>query len=679
VDRAGNRAGLRATVHVDRTAPEVVPAVRDADRGQWWSAPVDVSFRCTDAVSGVAHCPAPVTVGEGADQVVSATARDVAGNEAAASRPGLQVDLTAPVLTGTAEPAPASGWYRSDVTVTWDCRDPLSGVDGGCPEPTVLTGEGDLAAAATVQDRAGHRTTATVDGIRVDRTSPVTAAELPVEPESGWYAGRVPVVLTATDALSGVARTTVSVDGGPAQTYDGPVVVEGDGVHTVRFWSTDEAGNTEQSRTVTLLVDGVAPASSVRTSSEPGATGWHAGPVSVLLAATDAGSGVAETQVALGDGAARPVTGSLLVEGDGVHVLRFWSTDGAGNVEPARTLEVRIDGTLPVTTPSAPAVPASGWYAGPVDVTLAAADATSGVVSTTVVVDGAPARAYTGPVRVSGDGRHTVRFWSTDAAGNVEESTTLALAIDATAPQLALTGPQDGRTYLLGEAVPAVSCSASDAGSVPDPASLAEQLTGRHRLAEQVVRPSCGPVSASCGAVASIARASVVDSSTLPAASVLQNRTVCRPSPLTRTTGVGPGGRAVDHDRRADDAGRGVAAARVTSTGPAYHRRPARRCRRGGDGQGAVDPHLEGPRRLDVAGAVGAPEPQHVHAVALDQQRAGHRRAAPSPSATCVSATPEPASVAARSTDTGPACQPVAPGSELVRTELAGRPRRPAA
>src|SRR5688572_8183734 len=101
-------------------------------------------------------------------------ARSRAGNEAHATVGGISVDKTAPALSGapTAQ-ANEAGWYRDVVAVHWSCDDNLSGVASDCPANQTITGEGDnLAATATIQDKAGNATTSTVGGVRIDRTAP---------------------------------------------------------------------------------------------------------------------------------------------------------------------------------------------------------------------------------------------------------------------------------------------------------------------------------------------------------------------------------------------------------------------------------------------------------------------------------------------------------------------------
>ena len=73
-----------------------------------------------------------------------------------------------------------------------------------------------------------------------------------------WRKDAVTVWLTAADPLSGVAATRFVLDGTEVATYTAPVTVTGDGMHTLEFWSTDVAGNTEATRSATVRVDAIA-------------------------------------------------------------------------------------------------------------------------------------------------------------------------------------------------------------------------------------------------------------------------------------------------------------------------------------------------------------------------------------------------------------------------------------
>jgi hypothetical protein len=65
----------------------------------------------------------------------------------------------------------------------------------------------------------------------------------------------------------------------------------------------------------------------------------------------------------------------------------------------------------------------------PDQITLTAADATSGVASTVYQLDGGSTTTYTAPFPVSALGSHTLTFHSTDNAGNVESTETLNFSV----------------------------------------------------------------------------------------------------------------------------------------------------------------------------------------------------------------------------------------------------------
>jgi hypothetical protein len=397
VDKAGNTATDPATVSIDRTAPTIKASTdRPANDNGWYKDDVTVSFVCDDALSGVDSCPAARTLGEGEHQSASATVADTAGNTAAAGVDDVNVDKTAPRLSGHATDAPANGWYRGDVIVAWTASDDLSGLDGATPAARTVDGEGsNLSATASVQDKAGNVTTKTVDGIAIDRTAPTTTAAVATPLESGWYAAAVKVTLEGHDSLSGVEHTYYSVDGGEPQVYSGPFDFGAKGSHRIAFWSVDVAGNVEDAGpAIELKIDGIAP-TIVGHRTAANAFGWNNTPVTVSFECADAESGIA--------GCTDPV--KLADEGAG-QTAHGDATDNAGNDAGADVDGIDIDLTAPTLT-GAPTTGANaaGWYNGDVTVHWTGHDALSGIDPATAPADstvsGEGADLSAGPVTVS--------------------------------------------------------------------------------------------------------------------------------------------------------------------------------------------------------------------------------------------------------------------------------------
>ncbi len=434
-DNAGNTATATQTVNLDKTPPVVtgsrVPAAGNTHG--WNNTDVVASFTTTDPLSGVATAAAGETFGQGANQSVTGTGTDVAGNSASDTVGGVNVDKTDPLLSGTPS---TTGWSRGDVTVTWTASDALSQLDGDVPAPTVVKGEGDdLSASASVKDKAGNTTATTVRGIKIDRTAPSTSVSVPDPLPTGWYDKDVEVTLTGVDRLSGVAETFYSVDDGPAQEYTGKFIHALKGEHTITFWSVDKAGNVEDKtapgHSITLKLDGTPPTTTISLPAAF-ASGWYADKVTVAFAANDAESGVAKTYYSIDNGAAQQYDGTFMHTLDGTHFITFWSVDSAGNVEdktkPANTVEIKVDTSKPTITGSrTPAANTHGWNNTDVKVSFVCKDEHSGVEIENCTPET--------PVQNEGAGQ-SVTGVAKDNVGKTAETTVGGINIDKTAPSL---------------------------------------------------------------------------------------------------------------------------------------------------------------------------------------------------------------------------------------------------
>ena len=469
VDNAGNTAVDHALISLDKTAPTIAAAAdRAPNAAHWYNADVTVTFSCGDALSGVDHCPAARVLGEGENQSVSATVADAAGNEATAGVSDIDVDETAPALSGAATSPPnAAGWYQDDVTVHWTASDPLSGLDGPAPDDSFVKGEGsNLSASASVTDRAGNTTSRTVDGIKIDRTAPVTTAQVAKPLESGWYAGEVDVTLTAVDALSGVQHTYYSVDGSDAKPYGGKFAFGDKGVHTIRFWSADSAGNVEShgdaGHAIELKIDGVAPTITGARTPAANGFGWNNTSVDVTFDCADAESGIASCSGATtlaNEGAGQSATGSAL--------------DNAGNTAHATVNDINIDLTPPALAGTATTAPnAAGWYKGNVTIHWSGADGLSGIdaatqpADTTITGEGADLGA--GPVSIA------------DKAGNTASASVGGIKIDRTPPAVSgtPTSAPNAAGWYSGDVTVDFKCTDALSGVASCPTSMVVAANG---------------------------------------------------------------------------------------------------------------------------------------------------------------------------------------------------------
>jgi len=224
----------------------------------------------------------------------------------------------------------------------------------GAAATVVISGEGQTTATFFATDSAGNVEMTRTVTVKIDQTPPVTTATLAgTAGGGGWFISPVKVTLAGTDALSGVAYTSFSIDGGTAQTYAVPFTISADGTHTGSFSSTDVAGNAEPNKIVTFKIDQMPPVTTATLAGTAGGGGWFISPVKVTLPATDALSRVAYTSFSIDGGTAQSYATAFTISTDGTHTVGFSSTDVAGNVELSKTVKVTIDQTPPVTTATA--------------------------------------------------------------------------------------------------------------------------------------------------------------------------------------------------------------------------------------------------------------------------------------------------------------------------------------
>jgi parallel beta-helix repeat protein len=134
--------------------------------------------------------------------------------------------------------------------------------------------------------------------------------------------------------------------------------------------------------------------------------------------------------------------GSLQLS-SGVHELTFEnigknpeSTNYKMGVIELKLLALQ-DTVPPTTAADVQGTIHGGWYTSDVQVNLSATDGDTGVSRTEYRLDDASDwLTYAGPFTLSADGSHTLYYRSTDEAGNVEQTNTLPINIDKTAPFL---------------------------------------------------------------------------------------------------------------------------------------------------------------------------------------------------------------------------------------------------
>ncbi len=180
---------------VDTTPPTIVAAPdRQPSASGWYNGPVTVSFTCADAIAGVATCPQPATLAaDGADQSVSGTATDQAGNMATVAVRGINIDTTPP--SGSIRIGDGSGVADQRIVIlNLSATDSTSGVaamrlssdgtnwsawEASAPERFyTLDHDGANTLRVQYQDKAGNLSAAASAQVTLDRAKPQGSARI---------------------------------------------------------------------------------------------------------------------------------------------------------------------------------------------------------------------------------------------------------------------------------------------------------------------------------------------------------------------------------------------------------------------------------------------------------------------------------------------------------------------
>jgi len=181
------------------------------------------------------------------------------------------------------------------------------------------------------------------------------------------------------------------------------------------------------------------PVTTAALSDTASVNGWYKDEVTVTLSASAQTEGGIVTSYTLNGGTPAVYSEPLTISGEGVTTIRYHSIDSAGNREAAHTLAIAIDRVAPTVKlvqngrDIAEVTPGDSlWFK------LESADASSGVASEQLLLDGQPI-VQGAPIDSSqlGAGEHTVAYTVTDQAGNA----TSGSAVFRVAPILATGKP----------------------------------------------------------------------------------------------------------------------------------------------------------------------------------------------------------------------------------------------
>lgn len=415
VSSTGKEAETYSSINVRIDQSDVTPPVTTSNVIEdCTNQDVVVQLTASDDQSGVAKTFYAIngaefvegttfTISEQGEYEVSFYSVDKAGNTESASTVKVHVDKTAPVTTSNA----TEGWLNQNSNIELSATDHICGVDktyhsidgSEFKEGTIVVAdEGVHNISFYSVDKAGNKEEAKTVEVKVDKTAPVTTSDARTD-----WSKDVTVQLAATDNLSGIEKTYYSING--SELAEGTkFTVNEEGITKVIFYSVDVAGNKEEVQSVVVKVDKTAPVTTSNITAS-----WSKDDFAVELTASDSASGVHKTFYS--------VNGSQYVEGtrftvseEGVNKVSYYSLDNAGNVEDAKTIEVKVDKTAPVVSWNL----ADEYAIGTKLPSYSADDAVSGIASEIVTLNG---REITGPVILDKPGTYNLVLTVKDYAG----------------------------------------------------------------------------------------------------------------------------------------------------------------------------------------------------------------------------------------------------------------------
>ena len=251
---------------VDEGAPTITATVTPAPNAAGWhNSDPTVTFTCADAVSGIGVCPDPVVVRqEGASQVVTGVASDLAGNQASI-QVTIHLDRTPPTITLA---TPAAGPVETNAAtieiagsvadanpvVAFEVAGASVPFPGGAFVTAVLLAEGNNHIVARGRDVAGNLGTAEVDIVRF--TLPEIAIASPV---AQTLTSQATTLVTGTVSAGATAVEVNGVAGsvsGTSFSVTGVPLFEGNNLLTAVV--TDSRGR-NATATVQVIRDSTAP------------------------------------------------------------------------------------------------------------------------------------------------------------------------------------------------------------------------------------------------------------------------------------------------------------------------------------------------------------------------------------------------------------------------------------
>jgi hypothetical protein len=340
----------------------------------------------------------------------------------------------------------SNGWCKGNLTVDLSASDPqnasliisgtINGIAFACPA-------GETTCSVPLSDGAGNITYRVDSSTGLSKSNNTSYKKDATTPQingrinastglAGWYITSAILSASASDTTSNIATFEMNVNNTGWVSY--AETIFSDGINTIQYRATDQAGNSTETAIQEIKVDTTTPVINTNTTGTSGLNSWYITNVVISATSSDVTSGISTFEINLNNTGFTTFGLQPVTLNDGIHSVQYRAIDNAGNTYTTTAQEIKVDTTTPslsLTTNGTKGQ--NGWYVSHPNVTPTATDAGSGISDIEYKLNNGIFTLYTSALQFM-DGINTYQFSVTDNAGNTTTTPSLTLKVDTIAP-----------------------------------------------------------------------------------------------------------------------------------------------------------------------------------------------------------------------------------------------------
>jgi hypothetical protein len=160
--------------------------------------------------------------------------------------------------------------------------------------------------------------------------------------------------------------------------------------------------------------------------------------INVKFRVSDATSGVEKTYYSINGQPYKEFSTEIELNEEKLYEIKYYSVDFVGNTETAKSINIKIDITKPVTKLTVKPDLYNDIISVRSKIILEANDGNSKIKNTVFSINNGTYYNYRKPIIISGlsEGEHTIAYYSTDNTNNKEEEKTYTFYLDKTPPMI---------------------------------------------------------------------------------------------------------------------------------------------------------------------------------------------------------------------------------------------------